>query len=56
MQRRPWPESSDASLAERPHLESRTDTYPGGKQSAFGSVSASSANARKKWHYRGWHC
>ena len=42
------PESSGSSLAKRPHLESRIETYPGGKKSAGGSFSASSADARKK--------
>ena len=34
VQKRLMPESSDASLAKRPHLESRTETHPGGKKSA----------------------
>ena len=43
------PGSSGAlSLAERPHFESGTETHPGGKKSAGGSVSASSANTRRK--------
>ena len=49
------PESSGASLAKRPHLESETETHPGGRKSAGGSVSASSADARKKGSCRGWH-
>ena len=46
----PW--SSGASVAKRPHLESGTKTYPGGKMSAGGSVSASSVDTKKKgpWH------
>ena len=40
--------SSNASLAKRPHLESGTEMHQGGKKSADGSVSASSADARKK--------
>ena len=48
VQKRPVPRSSGASLAKRPHLESGTETHSGGKKSAVGSVSASSANARKK--------
>ena len=35
-------------LAKRFHLESRIETCPGDKKSAGGSVSASSADARKK--------
>ena len=42
------PESSGASLANISHLESGTETHPGGKKSAGGSVSANSADARKK--------
>ena len=48
MQKRPVLELSGASLAKRPHLESRIETHQGGKKSAVGSVSASSADARKK--------
>ena len=40
--------SSGASLAKRPHLESRTETHPGGKKSAGGSVSTNSADTRRK--------
>ena len=46
-QRRPMSESRGASLAKRHHLESRPETYPGGKKSASGSVSATSADAKK---------
>ena len=46
--KRPVPVSSSASLAKRPHLESGTETHPGGKQSAGGSVSVSSADVRRK--------
>ena len=42
------PECSGASLAKRPHLDSRIENCPGGKKSAGGSVSVSSADARKK--------
>ena len=42
----PW--SSGASLAKRPHLLSGTETHPGVKMSAGGSVSAHSADAEKK--------
>ena len=42
------PGSSGASLAKRPHLESGTETHQGGKKSAGGSVSTSSADARKR--------
>ena len=48
VQKRPVPESSGTSLAKRPHFESRIETHPSGKMSAGGSVSASSADARKK--------
>ena len=48
VQKGPVPGSSGASLARRPHLESRTDTHPGNKKSADGSVSASSAETRMK--------
>ena len=41
-------QSSSVSLAKRLHLESRIKTHPGGKNSAGGSVSASSADARRK--------
>ena len=34
-------------MSKRPHLESGTETHPGGKKSANGSVSASSADAQK---------
>ena len=37
----PLPESSGASLAKRPHLESGTETHSSGKKSAGDSVSAS---------------
>ena len=46
--KRPVLRSSGASLAKRPHLESGTETHPGGKKSAGGSVSASSAATRRK--------
>ena len=42
------PKSIGASLAKKPHLESRIETHPGGKKSAGGSVGASSGDARKK--------
>ena len=48
LQKRPVPGSSGASLAKRPHLESGTGTCPGGKKSAGGSASASSADTRRK--------
>ena len=48
VQKRPVPVSSGASLAKRPHLESGTETHPGGKKSAGSGVSASSADGRKK--------
>ena len=41
-------ESSGASLAKRPQLESRIETYPDGKKHAGSSVCASSADVRKK--------
>ena len=40
--------SSGPSLAKRPHLETGTEAHPSGKKSAGGSVSTSSANARRK--------
>ena len=49
------PGSSGASLPKRPHLESGTKTHPGGKRSAGGSASASSAGARKKGVCGGQH-
>ena len=49
MQKRPVSESSAVTLVKRPHLESRIGTHPGGKKSAGGSVSVSSADARKKF-------
>ena len=48
MQKRPVPGSSGASLAKRPHLESGTKSHPSGKMSAGSSVSASSADTRRK--------
>ena len=48
VQKRPVLESSDASLAKRPHFESRIESHPGGRKSAGGSVSASYADARKR--------
>ena len=41
------------SLAKRPHLESGTETGPGGKNSAAGSVSSSSFHARKNGSHGG---
>ena len=48
VQKRPVLELSGDSLAKRPHLEIGTETHPGGKKSAGGYFSASSADARKK--------
>ena len=48
MQKRPVTGSSGTSLTKRPHLESRTETHPSCKKSAGGSVSASSADTRRK--------
>ena len=48
-------ESSGASLAKMSHLESRIETHLGGKKSAGGSVSTSSAGARKKGRQGGQH-
>ena len=48
MQKRPVPESSGASLAKRPHLESVIEIHPGGKKSAGCSAFASSADCRNK--------
>ena len=47
MPKRPVLGSSGTSLAQSPHLESGTETCPGSKKSAGGSISASSANAMK---------
>ena len=44
---RPVSQSSGSSLAKRPHLEIRTETYLGSRKSAGGSVSVSYAKARK---------
>ena len=55
VQKRPVPGSSCASLAKRHHLESGTETCPGGKKSAGGSVSASSVDVRKKGGHGGQH-
>ena len=54
VQKRPVPGSSGALLAGRPHLESSTEIHPGGKKSASGSVSASSADARRKEGHGYW--
>ena len=50
----PVPESSGASLAKRPHLESGNEAHPSGNKSAGSSVSTSSANTRRKGGHRGW--
>ena len=44
----PVPESNGASLAKRSHTESTVRAHAGGRKSAGGSVSASSADAKKK--------
>ena len=46
----PWsvPGSSVQPLAKRPHLETGNEAHPSDKKSAGGSVSTSSADARKK--------
>ena len=54
VQKRPVPGSSGASLAKRPHLESRTETHASGKKSAGGSVSSSSADTWRKGGYGDW--
>ena len=48
VQKRPVSGSSGTSLVKRPHLESGSETHPSGKKSAGGTVSASSADARRK--------
>ena len=52
MQKRPVPGSVPGSsgppLAKRPHLETGNEAHPSGKQSAGGSVSTSSGDARRK--------
>ena len=56
VQKRPVPGSNGASLAKRrPHLENGTETHPGGKKSAGGRVSASSADAREEGGDGGQH-
>ena len=55
VQNRHVPRSNGTSLTKRAHLESGTENCPGGKKSAGGSVSASSANAKKKRGHGGWH-
>ena len=42
------PGSSGAHSVKRTHMESRTETHAGGKKSAGGSVSASSADTKEK--------
>ena len=54
VQKRPLLESNGSCLAKRPHLESETETHPGGKKSAGVSVSANSADTRKKGSCGGW--
>ena len=57
VQKRPLSGSSGASLAKRPHLDSRNETCPCGKKSAGVNVSASSAVARRKgdhWGQYSW--
>ena len=46
-------ESSDASLAKKPHLESMTEAHPGGRKSTGGSVLASCADTRKMGSHGG---
>ena len=55
VQKRPVPGSTGACLAKRPHVESRTESHLGGKESAGGGVSASSADTRRKGGYGGLH-
>ena len=45
--------SSGQSLTKRPHLESGNEAHPSGKKSAGGSVSASSADTKRKGVYGG---
>ena len=47
--------TSGASLPKRPHLESGNEACQGGKKSAGGSVTTSSAELRRKGGYGGWH-
>ena len=53
--KRPVLESSGASLANRPHLESRTEAFQGGRKSTGGSVSARSTDSMKKGNHGGQH-
>ena len=59
VQKRPMsgsvPGTSGASLPKRPHLESGNEACLGGKKSAGGSVSTSSAESRRKEGHGGWH-
>ena len=55
MCKKDMPESSGASLAKRPYLKSRIKTHPGCRKSAGGSVSANSADAKKKGSHGGWN-
>ena len=48
VQKRPVLGSSGASWAKRPHLESGNEAHPSDKKSAGGSVSASSADTRRR--------
>ena len=53
VQKRPVPESSDASLAKRPCLESKTGAYQGGRKTYGSSVSASFTDSVKKVSWGG---
>ena len=59
VQKRPMsgsvPGISGASLPKGPHLGSGNETHPGGKKSAGGSVSTSSAESRRKGGHGGQH-
>ena len=53
--KRPLLESSGASVAKKPHLESKTEDHQGGRKLTGGSVSASSSDSRKKGSHGGQH-
>ena len=55
VQKRSVPRSSGPPLAKRPHLGTGNEAHPSGKKSACGSVSTSSADARRKVVHGGWH-
>ena len=55
VQKKSVPGSSGPPLTKRPHLETGNEAHQSGKMSAGGSLSASSADARRKGVCGGWH-